>query len=118
MPYKDQQKQREAQRRSHEKLRSERREADRQRKAEQKIEIRKYKEVPCTDCGVQYPFYVMQFDHVKGEKLGNISQFVSNRQWKRALEEIEKCEVVCANCHMERSYQRQPKGEDHPKFVF
>lgn len=118
MPYKDKEKQREAQRKSHEKLREQRRESDRLRKEEIKDQIRKLKEVPCVDCKVKYPFYVMQFDHVRGQKEGNISHFVSNRQLKKALEEISKCEIVCANCHMERSYQRQPRGKDHPNFVF
>ena len=117
MPYSDPEKQREAQRRSHEKLREQRRIADRERKYQNKILIREYKEKPCTDCGVQYPYYVMQFDHVRGVKEGEISRFMSNRQWKKALAEIEKCDVVCANCHMERTFRRQPVGEEHPRFV-
>lgn len=118
MPYKDPEKQREAQRKSQQKLRPKTREYDRQLKAEWKAKIRAYKEVPCADCRVQYPFYVMQFDHVRGVKEGNISTFLSNRQWKKAVEEIEKCEVVCGNCHAERSYSRQPKGKEDPRFVY
>lgn len=118
MPYKDKEQQKLAQRKSHEKLREQRRIADRDRKERNRAHIRTFKEKPCADCGVQYPFYVMQFDHVRGEKEGDISKFVSNRQWKKALAEIEKCDVVCANCHMARSFERQPKGEDHPNFVF
>lgn len=117
MPYSDKEKQREAQRRSEKRLRPQTRKTDRERKEQIKEIVRKYKEVPCTDCGIQYPFYVMQFDHVRGVKEGNISAFVSNRQLKKALEEIQKCEVVCANCHAARSYERQPKGENDPRFV-
>lgn len=117
MPYADKEAQKAAQRRSHEKLRDQRRIADRALKARRKSEIRAYKEKPCADCGLEYPFYVMQFDHVRGEKIGNISTFVANRQWQKALDEIAKCDVVCANCHAERTYKRQPKGEDHPGFV-
>jgi hypothetical protein len=119
MPYKDPEKQRAAQRQSHERLREQRREAARARKEVIKQQIRDIKEsTPCADCNEHYPFYVMQFDHVRGVKEGDISKFVSNRQIKKALDEIEKCEVVCANCHMARSYRRQPKGEEHPRFVF
>lgn len=63
------------------------------------------KNVPCMDCGIQYPYYVMQFDHVRGEKLFNIAN-VRTMSKKKLLDEIAKCEIVCANCHAERTYQR------------
>lgn len=60
---------------------------------------------PCKDCGVQYPHYVMDFDHL-GDKEGLIIEFV-RRHNKKALDaEIAKCEVVCSNCHRQRSYER------------
>lgn len=117
MPYKDKEQQRAAQRRSHEKLRSERRIADRVRKDEIKRQVQEKKNVPCVDCGVRYPYYVMQFDHVRGIKENDVSKFVANRQLKKALQEIEKCDVVCANCHMERTFQRILKGENNPMWV-
>lgn len=70
--------------------------------------VRKAKEAPCKDCGVQYPYYVMHFDHVQPEtKLFNIAQWGDLLPSKeRLLEEIAKCELVCANCHAERTWQR------------
>lgn len=62
------------------------------------------KSVPCADCGQQYPPYVMDFDHL-GDKLFNISAAHSSPTQK-VLNEIEKCEVVCSNCHRERTYRR------------
>lgn len=64
---------------------------------------------PCTDCGIQYNPWVMQFDHRKPEdKIDDISKGLS---WgiKKLLAEIRKCDVVCANCHAERSYQNRYK---------
>lgn len=62
---------------------------------------------PCLDCGVAYPPHVMQFDHVTGVKLFNVSDGINRgMSIARLAEEIEKCEVVCANCHAERTYQR------------
>ncbi len=56
-------------------------------------------EHPCVDCGEADPI-VLEFDHVSGEKRGNIGDMIgSGRTWKRLLIEIEKCEVRCANCH-------------------
>jgi len=70
--------------------------------------IQEIKNVPCADCGVKYPPYVMEFDHVRGEKVRDISNMVSESvQIEKLLEEIEKCEVVCANCHRERTFQQR-----------
>jgi hypothetical protein len=47
----------------------------------------------------------MDFDHV-GEKTGEVSSFVYTSSTERLLDEASKCDVVCANCHRERTYQR------------
>ncbi len=60
----------------------------------------------CADCGIDYPPHVMDFDHVRGEKVGNISELVQIGIRDKLLEEIEKCEIVCSNCHRERTYER------------
>lgn len=67
--------------------------------------IRTKKDRPCNDCGVKYPYYVMQFDHV-GDKLYNIADLVNYNNYAKLDAEIAKCEIVCANCHMERTYRR------------
>lgn len=64
-----------------------------------------FKQQPCADCGKIYPPYVMDFDHVRGEKKFDIS--LSERTaWETVLAEIAKCDVVCANCHRERTWER------------
>jgi hypothetical protein len=69
-------------------------------------EIRLKKSVPCADCGVSYSYWIMQFDHLSN-KLFQISPANAGRLGrKKVLEEIEKCEVVCANCHANRTYNR------------
>lgn len=72
--------------------------------------IKTYKAAPCSDCRVSYPYYVMHFDHVRATKIGNISNCV-RAGWsvKDTLDEIAKCDVVCANCHAERTHQRRHK---------
>jgi hypothetical protein len=64
---------------------------------------------PCADCGIQYPPYVMQYDHVRGKKEFVISSQVSRGQvsMSRLLSEIEKCDLVCANCHAIRTFTRR-----------
>jgi hypothetical protein len=69
--------------------------------------IRQAKSRPCTDCGIQYPYYVMDFDHRDGaEKLFELNS-VARKTVKDILREIEKCDVVCANCHRERTHRRR-----------
>lgn len=64
------------------------------------------KNQPCTDCGVQYPHYIMEFDHITDDKKFNVSQMTSMATGKM-LEEFEKCEIVCANCHRTRTWIRR-----------
>lgn len=107
MPYKDPEKQKEAQRRSYEKNKSKSEEAGRERRRKKYAEIQKIKEAsPCTDCDKFYPYYVMQFDHIGSDKVANVGKLVRAAGWKTVLEEIAKCELVCANCHAERSWKR------------
>ena len=60
---------------------------------------------PCTDCGIQYPYYVMDFDHLEDKK-GLVSRFVAANNFSALRAEIAKCEIVCANCHRIRTFAR------------
>jgi len=64
------------------------------------------KNKPCMDCGIEYHFSIMQFDHVRGEKKFNLSKAHRNYSMPQIIEEISKCEVVCANCHAYRTWSR------------
>jgi len=64
------------------------------------------KDVPCMDCGNKYPPCVMDFDHRNPkEKKFNIATG-THRSLRLVQEEIDKCDVVCANCHRIRTYGR------------
>ena len=74
--------------------------------------VQELKKAPCTDCGLTYHPCVMDFDHVRGEKVKNISFLAAQGLRKQLLLELEKCELVCSNCHRMRTYLRtfaQPK---------
>ena len=60
---------------------------------------------PCVDCGETDPL-VLEFDHLHS-KLFNISQALRDRNWQSILDEIAKCEVVCANCHRRRTARQR-----------
>lgn len=63
---------------------------------------------PCADCGQIYPWYVMDFDHVRGEKKFNLSIVGSMIcSVEKMDKEMAKCEIVCANCHRCRTFTRK-----------
>jgi hypothetical protein len=61
----------------------------------------------CADCKEDYPYWMLDFDHIGDDKSFTISHY---RKTTVSLEkiqaEVEKCEVVCANCHRNRTYLR------------
>lgn len=67
---------------------------------------------PCTDCGVHYPYYVMDFDHI-GKKNWEVNKIINAGNAKRLKEEIDLCELVCANCHRIRTQKRIINIENH-----
>lgn len=59
----------------------------------------------CVDCGINNHI-ILDFDHIRDKKY-NISRMIHDGfSWKAIKKEIEKCEVVCANCHRLRTYNR------------
>jgi hypothetical protein len=58
---------------------------------------------PCTDCCKSYPHYIMEFDH-KENKLFAVGDA---RTWKQLMSEMAKCDIVCSNCHAERTWKRK-----------
>jgi len=76
------------------------------RKKAIRIWLNDYKESqPCTDCKKSFPYYVMDFDH-KYDKLSNVSALIHSSSMTKIKAEIAKCDIVCANCHRERTFLR------------
>lgn len=64
-----------------------------------------FTEHPCVDCGESDPV-VLEFDHL-GDKRFEIGSRLCSYSWQTVLDEIAKCEVVCANCHRVRTARRR-----------
>jgi hypothetical protein len=60
---------------------------------------------PCVDCG-EDDVMVLEFDHHRGDKLFSIATGVADRSLAALVNEMAKCEVVCANCHRRRTATR------------
>lgn len=110
MAYKDKEKARACQRRYYQRNR-ELYFLKNKRKKQQLREIaQERKSQPCADCGETFPYYVMDFDHREGEeKKAHVSRLVGMMNLQNLLDEMDKCDVVCANCHRIRTFNRNQR---------
>ncbi len=70
------------------------------------------KKGPCVDCKNSFNPWQMDFDHRDpNEKKHDVSSMM-RRGKPQLLEEIAKCDLVCANCHRNRTWNRMPSQHD------
>lgn len=60
----------------------------------------------CIDCGITYDPCILQYDHINNNKVNKISNMITNSSIERIQKEINKCELVCTNCHRNRTHSR------------
>jgi len=75
----------------------------------------------CNRCGYDRCIDALEFHHLDSSKKDfGISNRGYTRSWKKIREEIEKCELLCANCHREvhaqMQLQRETAGEKSGEF--
>ena len=59
----------------------------------------------CMDCGGKFPSFVLVLDHRDPSiKKFTPSRLAKNGSWDKMIEELKKCDVVCANCHRIRTH--------------
>lgn len=82
----------------------------RQRAVEHVAWMRTRKAGPCADCGGQFHPAAMTFDHLPGSvKRSNIATLARRHSRAVVEAEIAKCELVCANCHAVRTFNRRER---------
>ena len=91
-----------------------------EQKAARKVAIHSYiqnikSRLRCADCGQQHPA-TLHFHHLNAEdKAFNIGEAVDKGfSLDRIKKEIEKCIVLCANCHFIRHYNLRNKKQTSP----
>ena len=64
---------------------------------------------PCSDCGMFFPVCCMDFDHRIGTvKKFNVGSMFAHHYSRKLIEsELEKCDLVCSNCHRVRTRDRK-----------
>jgi hypothetical protein len=92
----------------HQRVKERRREQKRRNKVAFLAWYRALKEsLACTDCGQWYHHAAMQFDHLPHfDKRGDVGLLMRYSSKQLILDEIAKCEPVCANCHAIRTFER------------
>lgn len=106
MGYKDPEQQRAYLAKHYEKNKSKYGESSKAARMRRKALMAEIKDKPCLDCGLSYPHYVMEFDHTEDNKVDSIANLMLRAGWQTILDEVAKCELVCANCHRARTYKR------------
>lgn len=83
------------------------------RRLQRREYVRSLKNKPCTDCNKRFNPWQMEFDHLpKYNKKFNISTVISgNTPLSEIYKETLKCDVVCANCHRNRTHERNSSHE-------
>lgn len=80
--------------------------ATKRHQAKRRAMLDALKDKPCMDCGGSFPPECMDFDHREGEVKEIMIASALRRAWLDILAEIEKCDLVCANCHRIRTKKR------------
>ena len=53
----------------------------------------------CSRCGYNEHYAALQFHHVNPEEKDVGWNKLRLRSWEKIDAELEKCEILCANCH-------------------
>ena len=65
-----------------------------------------YKGGKCEKCGYDKCIGALEFHHTDSDKKEfGISQKGYTRSWKKVQEELDKCKILCANCHRQEHYK-------------
>lgn len=71
--------------------------------------VRRIKDIPCMDCGISYPYYVMDLDHRDPSRKFKSVSTMQKYPLEMVMDEVAKCDVVCSNCHRERTWGKGKK---------
>jgi 5-methylcytosine-specific restriction endonuclease McrA len=84
------------------------------RRFKQKQEAVKYLGGKCQKCGYDKSVTAMQFHHRNPDEKSFTISGNHSRAWTKTLAELDKCDLLCANCHHEVEYGVVPVGTVYP----
>lgn len=75
-------------------------------RAEKKQKAVDYMGNKCLDCQQSFPNCCYDFHHLDPTKKDlSLAHLVGSRSWERILVELEKCVMLCSNCHRVRHWK-------------
>jgi hypothetical protein len=74
------------------------------RRQRQKRRAVEYKGGSCQDCGYKECIAALVFHHPNDDKEFSLGSHILNRSWDRVVVELDKCVLLCANCHSHRHH--------------
>lgn len=77
---------------------------------EKKIKAIEYKGCSCVDCGLTYPqtpYPVFDFHHLNPSEKDVEWIKLRKRSWDKITYELDKCDLLCSNCHRIRHYNEK-----------
>lgn len=65
----------------------------------------------CKDCGFKTDINLVYDLHHRdpSTKKANISNILGMKRWEDVVEEVDKCDLICVNCHRIRHYHEKEK---------
>ncbi len=73
-------------------------------KREKQMFLHKYKkDRGCIKCGYNKCVQALEFDHIDRSKKNFQMSRAYNYGWKKLIEELENCIILCSNCHREKT---------------
>jgi hypothetical protein len=87
-------------------------EAVKKRRIKVRSLARELKGSKCEICGCAKCQEALEFHHINEKKFG-ISEKGYTRSWQKVKKELDKCQLVCANCHREIHAKLAKKNKSH-----
>lgn len=79
--------------------------SNQERHTRNKLRAIEYKGSKCFDCGQKYDPCVYDFHHLNPEEKD--SSWSLHRSWNYLKQELDKCILLCANCHRIRHWKQE-----------
>ena len=61
----------------------------------------------CKNCSYNKNITALEFHHVGGDKDFSLSSSTHNKKWETIKAELDKCVLLCANCHREEHFENE-----------